>query len=91
MESFSRFKTSETSIQHQNKIEVGNFFDLYIGNSDSDIEFKGFDIENSSIMMLSLVNIFAMTWKLWIVCEPKLNTINSEYGFKKISFSYLCT
>ena len=64
-----------------------HFFDLYFGNSDSDGEFEEFDSENSSIMMWSLVTICAMTWKCLIVREPKLNTINSEYGLMTC-FSY---
>ena len=37
----------------------GNFFQLYLGNSDSNAQFERFGPEN--IMMLSLVTIWAMT------------------------------
>ena len=39
----------------------GNFFNLYFSNSDSEGELEGFDPENSSLMMLILVTICALT------------------------------
>ena len=37
----SKFKTRmELQFQQQSRMEEGNFFDLYFGNSDSDSEFE---------------------------------------------------